>query len=70
MLRLSHINHNSPSQIVKNHCANYTPGYICAGAIIRSNGTSVLDQELHNQPCLIKEGKECDYYNQFIKPIL
>jgi len=60
----------SDSQIVRKHCANYMPGYICAGVIIRRNGTSVLDKELHNKACLIKEGKKCDYYNQVIKPIL
>lgn len=56
--------------LVMKHCANYTVGYICAGGIIRSDGSSVINEELENKPCFIKKGKECDYFDKFVKPIL
>ncbi len=58
------------SKQVMQHCANYTTGYICSGVMINSRLGQWIDEDLYNKPCLIKEGKECEYFNKFIKPIL
>ena len=55
---------------VQKHCANYNTGYICSGAMINSHLGQWIDEELYNKPCLIREGKECEYFNQLVKPIL
>ena len=55
---------------VMKKCANYTAGYICAGAIIRNDGSSVINKDLYNKLCLIKEGKECEYFEKLVKPII
>ena len=55
---------------VMKHCANYTAGYICLGGMINSQLQQWLDDDLYNKPCLIKEGKECEYFDKFVKPII
>ena len=55
---------------VMKKCANYTVGYICAGGIIRSDGSSVINKDMVNKPCLIKQGRTCDYFEKFVKPII
>ena len=56
------------TQLVLQHCANYTVGYICSGAMIDKNLNQWIDEELYNKPCLVKEGGECGYFNKFVKP--
>ena len=54
---------------VKNHCANYNTGYTCTGVMIGSKLQQWINKALENKGCVVIEGKECEYYNQCVKPI-
>lgn len=57
----------TPLTQVQDHCANYQPNYICIGAYIGSKGEIWMDEELAEKPCLIKQGKECPYFETIVK---
>ena len=66
MLRMNRAKQGK-SNDVKNECANYNTGYICSGVIINSRLHQFIDAKLENKKCLIKEGKECLYFENFVK---
>lgn len=70
MLRINREKTNSPKTLVKNNCANYNTGFICSGAMILRNLKLIIDENKANKPCLVADGKECDYYDQCVKPIV
>lgn len=55
---------------VQKHCANYTTGYICMGAMIGKRLDQVIDSEFAGKVCKIKEGGECEYFEKIVKPSL
>jgi hypothetical protein len=52
------------------HCANYTTGYICLGVMIGVHLEQWVDSEKEGKLCLLRDGKECDYFDKCVKPIL
>jgi len=52
------------------HCANYTTGYICLGIMIGEHLEQWIDKEKEGKLCLLREGKDCDYFDKCVKPIL
>ena len=56
-----------PTEIVRKNCANYNAGFICTGAMINRQGKMWLEESMANKPCLIKEGKECQYYKNVVE---
>ncbi len=61
---------NTLKSSVKKECANYDTGFKCLGVMIGKNLKQIIDKEKVDKPCLISKGKECEYYNQCIKPIV
>jgi hypothetical protein len=57
-------------QLVLKHCANYNAGYICSGIIIGKHLNQWVDTDMCDKTCLIKNGEECEYFNNFVKPII
>jgi len=57
---------NLPSK----HCANYNSGHICSGVIINKDLRQLIEKDLADKPCIVREGKECDYFNKCVKPII
>ena len=55
---------------VSGHCANYTTGYICLGAMIGRQLDQVIDSEYAGKVCKLKKGEECEYFEQIVKPSL
>jgi len=49
-------------------CANYKNGN-CLGIMIEKN-TTWIDPELAGKQCLIKQNKECAYFNTYVLPII
>ena len=68
MLRMNRQVPNTPRTLVKNHCANYDTGYICSGVMIHSDLRMSIDLKKQAKPCLVVNNKECDYYNNCVKP--
>tara|TARA_R110000744_G_scaffold110434_1_gene208327 strand:- start:12931 stop:13116 length:186 start_codon:yes stop_codon:yes gene_type:complete len=58
------------SDLPSKHCANYNTGYICSGIIISKKLNLRIDIDLENKPCLVREGEECEYFNEIVKPAL
>lgn len=70
MLRMNRQSLNTPKAKVREHCANYEPNFICSGCMIGEKLQQVIDPKKVGKSCLVAEGKECDYYNRCIKPIV
>jgi len=68
MLKLNKVD-NSDKGKVRKHCANYDTGFNCIGVIIGGKLQQRVDSELEGKPCLVADGKECNYYNRCVKPI-
>ena len=68
MLKLNKVD-NSDKGKVRTHCANYDIGFKCLGVIIGGKLQQKVDSELEGKPCLVADGKECNYYNRCVKPI-
>jgi len=51
-------------------CANYCTGYICSGIMIGKRLEQWVDQDLAGKVCKLKEGKNCEYFDKIVKPIL
>jgi len=68
MLRLNKVDKSDKGK-VKKHCANYYTGFKCIGVIIGGKLQQKIDSDLEGKPCLIANGKKCDYYNKCVKPI-
>jgi len=60
----------TPKAKVREHCANYEPNFICSGCMIGEKLKQWIDVEKMGRKCLVAEGKECDYYNKCVKPIV
>ena len=61
---------NKEYLLAQSECANYQAGYICTGAMLGSHLEQWIDSELSNKICRLKEGKNCDYFDRIVKPIL
>tara|TARA_R110002051_G_scaffold316625_1_gene396532 strand:- start:389 stop:514 length:126 start_codon:yes stop_codon:yes gene_type:complete len=40
------------------------------GIIIGEHLEQWIDKEKEGKPCLVRDGKECDYFDKCVKPIL
>ena len=69
-MRMNRENPNNPNTMVKNHCANYNPGYTCSGIMIDRQLNQRIDSELCGKKCLISDNKECDYFDYTVKPAI
>ena len=56
----------SELQIVRDDCANYQANYICLGVMLEG-ADMWIDEEMHGKECLIKQGKECLYFDLIVK---
>ena len=70
MLRMNRQALKTPKAKVREHCANYETGFVCSGCMIGDKLKQWIDIEKAGKKCLVAEGKECDYYNRCIKPIV
>lgn len=69
MLRMNR-EKKTPSNSVKNNCANYNPGFYCSGIMIGKLLQQWIDKDLYNKTCKIKKGEECQYYKNIVEPIV
>lgn len=70
MLRMNRQNTGSTKYIVKSNCANCDTGFKCLGVMISNTLQMKVDSKKVNKQCLVINGKDCDYYNKFILPIV
>ena len=69
-MRMNRENASNPNIKVKNHCANYNTGYTCSGIVIDSKLRQWVDVDLCGKKCLISSGKECDYFDYIVAPVI
>ncbi len=55
---------------VKKECANYNTGFKCSGVMIGGKLQQWVDKAFADKPCVVAKGKECDYYNRCVKPVV
>ena len=68
MMRMNMENPNNKLTQVKKNCANCESDFTCNGAMIDSSLRTRIDGNLAGKTCVIKKGKECDYFNFIVKP--
>lgn len=56
--------------MAQKECSNYDTGYICSGVMIGNHLEQWIDSELCGKICKLKEGKDCEYFDTIVKPIL
>lgn len=56
--------------MAQKECSNYDTGYICSGVMIGKHLEQWIDSELCGKICRLKEGKDCEYFDKIVKPIL
>ena len=57
----------SPKRLAQQECANYEGG-VCAGVMINSDLSNVIDPELRGEPCLVSKTR-CEYFEKCILPL-
>ncbi len=62
---------------VKSNCANCETDLKCLGIVFKKQPTltkviinQVINSDIAEKPCKVINNKECDYYNNFVKPII
>ena len=61
---------NKEYLIAQKECSNYETGYICSGVMIGKHLEQWIDSELCGKMCRLKEGKDCEYFDKIVKPII
>tara|TARA_R100000742_G_C4243106_1_gene62435 strand:+ start:555 stop:764 length:210 start_codon:yes stop_codon:yes gene_type:complete len=59
---------SNPTTQVRKGCANYNTNYKCSGVMINKDLRQCIDAKLCGKVCLIKEGEDCDYFTNIVKP--
>jgi len=68
---------NTTKNKIKSNCANCETDLKCLGIVFKKQPTltkviinQVINSEIADKPCQVINNKDCDYYNNYVKPII